>query len=141
MRYIIVSLMLIVSMIIPRTITDEVKKSRIETKRDGHSADGPLNDLRCELSAFLVNVAPDLKDKERSRIKRAKALNVMRQEIWQIIDKHAAKLRPPEGVRKYISKDKDFVLVIAANADGINSAEPKPAEISDEQARLVVAIG
>jgi hypothetical protein len=137
----IFSLILIASMIIPRTIADEVKKSPIETKRDGHSANGLLEELRWELSAFLVNVAPDLVDKERSRIKKAKALDVMRQEIWQIIDKHAANLRPPEGVRKYISKDKDFVLVIAANADGINSAEPKPAEISDERARLVVAIG
>jgi hypothetical protein len=123
------------------TMSDELKETTSASKTKGETRKDPVEEFRAELTAFLLNAAPDLKNDERSRIKKAKAVNAVRKEIWEIIDKHAAKLRPAEGVKKYVSRDRDFVLVIAANPDGINSAEPKLAEIRDDQARLVVAIG
>ncbi len=96
----------------------------------------PVEEFRAEVKALLANLGPDLKDKEPNVNKE----EILRGELSQIIDKYSPKLRPARGSKRYVSKDKVFVLVIAANA-GINETKGANAEAVDPQAHLVVAIG
>jgi hypothetical protein len=59
-------------------------------------------------------------------------------ELAEVVNKYAVQLRPPNGSKTYTSKDKAFVLVIAAN--GSNGEPGGDAQAEDTEARLVVAV-
>jgi hypothetical protein len=59
-------------------------------------------------------------------------------ELAELVTKYAVQLRPPNRSKTYTSKDKAFVLVIAAN--GSNGEPGGDAQAEDKEARLVVAV-
>jgi hypothetical protein len=63
----------------------------------------------------------------------------VRRDLYKIIDKFSAKLRPNMGSKKYVSGDKTFVLVIAANGTG-DEGEDELTTAIDNEAKIVMAI-
>jgi hypothetical protein len=59
-------------------------------------------------------------------------------ELAEVVNKYAVQLRPLNGSKTYTSKDKAFVLVIAAN--GSNGEPGGDAQAEDKEARLVMAV-
>jgi hypothetical protein len=92
----------------------------------------PLEQLRDEVVAALRKFDPDPKNK-------AAAERQLRADLSKVVDKYSMQLRPGMGSKKFVTADKAFVLVIAAN--GRNGEKGEPAEADDAKAKLVVAVG
>jgi hypothetical protein len=106
-----------------------------------NSTKDAVEDFRTEITARLANLdCVDVTDKQADA-KKKKELESLRRDIYQIVDRYSVKLRPLAGSKKYVSKDRRFVLVIGANGDNINTTKGEQADASDPQATLVVAIG
>jgi hypothetical protein len=90
-----------------------------------------LQEFRREVCAVLAKLDPTPKD-------RAAAREALRRDLWKVVDKHA-KLRPDKGSKTYVSTDKAFVLVIAAN--GGPGLDGEGARADHKSALLVVAVG
>jgi hypothetical protein len=71
--------------------------------------------------------------------KKAAAEQQLRAALAKLIDKYSGELRPGAGPKKFVSADKAFVLVVAAN--GRDGGDGEAAEASDAGAKLVVAVG
>jgi hypothetical protein len=90
-----------------------------------------VEEVRNRVCAVLSKLDPAPKDK-------AAAEQALRQELSRIVIEHAAKLRPANGSKKYVSSDKVFLLVLGAN--GVNGGNGTNVEAEDKQAKLIVAI-
>jgi hypothetical protein len=97
-------------------------------------ADQSLEQFRAEVLAVLGKFDPNPKDEEA-----AAAEQQLRAALAKVVDKYSGQLRPAAGSKRYVSADKAFVLVIAA--DGRKGGKGEAAESEDARAKLVVAVG
>jgi hypothetical protein len=97
-------------------------------------ADDPepsIEEFRTEIIAALSKIDTDPRNtKETEKQTRADVIN--------LLNKYVAKLRPNEGSKKFVSKDKSLVVVIAA--DGREGVGGAAAEAIDPEAKIVIAV-
>jgi hypothetical protein len=91
----------------------------------------PVDQVQAKVCAVLANLDSLPADKK-------KAEEVLRQELYRIVDTDLVKLRPPKGAATLVSKDRRFVLVIGAN--GAIGANGQSVEAKDGKALIVMAV-
>jgi len=91
----------------------------------------PIEQFRTEVIIALIKIDADPKN-------AAEAEKQVRADLAKIIDKYSAKLRPTEGFKKFVSKDKSLVLVIGAN--GQDSKGGSAAQVGDTEAKILIVV-
>lgn len=109
------------------------QKDKKDQPAEKEKEDKSFDQFQTEVKAVLEKLDPNPIDKGASEAKT-------RDELYLIVDKFAAKLRPVKGTKAYVSKDKTFVLVIAADASNA-AGNGEDVTAADQEAKIVVAIG
>jgi hypothetical protein len=112
-------------------VPDQNKKN--EAKKDeSKKEEKPFDQFQSEIFNILKKLDPNPKNAEEYE-------KTVRNDLYKIVDKFSANLRPGTGSKKHLSTDKTFVLVIAANGAG-DKRVGELAEAIDDDAKIVVAI-
>ena len=86
--------------------------------------------VRAGVCEVLAKFDPDTADKLAAR-------KALRRDLLAVVEKYPA-LRPETGAKTYTSKEKSFVLVVAAH--GVAGEKPGMVEAEDHNARFVVVV-